>query len=136
MFYSLSEEHIKQDINNYFLNNNVCELHKEKIIYYCIDCNLYLCGTCSENGSHKEHEIKDIKSLILPKDHIDEIYNRIKDYDAFFAELDNIGSFRMTLRTLGLSFLYCFTGRSEEECYRALCGRQKVIQSNHDNLKR
>lgn len=60
----------------------------------------------------------------------------IKDYDAFFAKLDNIGSFRMALRTIGLGFLYCFTGRSEEECYRAICGRQKVIQSNHDNLKR
>ena len=89
LFYSLSEEHIKQDINNYFLNNNVCELHKEKIIYYCIDFNLYLCGTCSENGSHKEHEIKDIKSLILPKGHIDEIYNRIKDYDALIKKIDS-----------------------------------------------
>ncbi len=60
----------------------------------------------------------------------------IKDCDAFFAKLDNIGSFRMALRTIGLCFMYCFTGRSEEECYRAICGRQKVIQSNHDNLKR
>lgn len=60
----------------------------------------------------------------------------IKDYDAFFAKLDNIGSFRMALRTIGLGFLYCFTGRNEEECYKAICGRQKVIQSNHDNLKR
>ena len=60
----------------------------------------------------------------------------IKDYDAFFAKLDNIGSFRMALGTIGLSFMYCITGRSEEECYKAICGRQKVIQSNHDNLKR
>lgn len=60
----------------------------------------------------------------------------IKDYDAFFAKLDNIGSFRMALRTIGLCFMYCFTGRSEEECYKAICGRQKVIQSNHDNFKR
>ncbi len=33
--------------------------------------------------------IKDIKSLILPKDHIDEIYNRIKDYDALIKKIDS-----------------------------------------------
>ena len=40
------------------LNSNKCNKHNEKILYYCFDCNIKLCGKCTSftNREAKIHE--------------------------------------------------------------------------------
>ena len=40
------------------LNSNICKMHNEKILYYCINCNKKLCGKCTSfiNKDAKIHE--------------------------------------------------------------------------------
>ena len=86
---SINEEHIKQNEYNYFvINNNICELHKCKNHYYCINCNKYLCDACSEDEKHKGHNINYIIDLVPSKNKIDEIINRLKYYDDLIKKID------------------------------------------------
>lgn len=48
-----------------------------------------------------------------------------EDSLAFLRRFEEYGTLRTFLRIGLFSFWYCFTGKSEEECYQAICGRQK-----------
>lgn len=52
------------------------------------------------------------------------ISESIEDAAAFLRRFDE-NSFRFFLRCGFYSLWYCLTGRSEEECYKAICGRNK-----------
>ena len=50
------------------INENVCNKHNEKILYYCINCNKKLCGKCTsfinkEAKIHEKHKILDYSEL-------------------------------------------------------------------------
>lgn len=47
------------------------------------------------------------------------------DSIAFLQQIEEQGFLRIFLKLGFFCFWYCFTGRSEEECFKAICGRQK-----------
>ena len=60
-----------EDLNkklNEKINENLCNKHNEKILYYCINCNKKLCGKCTsfinkEAKIHEKHKIFDYTEL-------------------------------------------------------------------------
>ena len=42
----ISDEHIKNDINNLSITNNKCLIHKKELNQYCITCKRNLCFYC------------------------------------------------------------------------------------------
>ena len=59
-----------------------------------------------------------------------------EDTVALLHRFEEYGSFRTFLRIGFYSFWYCFTGKSEEECYKAICGRQKKIKFNYGDSEK
>ena len=85
------DKHIKQEKDIHFLNivnENECPLHEETNDFYCIDCNIYLCEQCSEDGKHKGHKIKNIIELIPTQSKLDEMIERLKYYDELLIKID------------------------------------------------
>jgi len=85
-------------ILNKKLNFNLCNKHKEKILYYCFNCNEKLCGICTsftnkESNIHIGHKIFEyseikkskyneiINQLDMAKEQEKEIYNKINEYE-------------------------------------------------------
>ena len=60
-----------EDINKKLeekLNSNICNKHKEKFLYYCINCNKKLCGKCTsfinkDARVHQDHKIFEFSEL-------------------------------------------------------------------------
>ncbi len=40
------------------LNNDECEIHKDKYISFCFDCNCHLCKKCLKSRVHLKRRIK------------------------------------------------------------------------------
>ena len=50
------------------INSNRCQIHNEKILYYCINCNKKLCGKCTsffnkEAKIHKKHKVFEFSEI-------------------------------------------------------------------------
>ena len=80
----------KHNIIKYDHKNYICQLHNEKLIKYCKDCNTNICSVCDGHDEHKKVDFEDLipnieeKKNILNKmktmiDSIDSIDIRIKE---------------------------------------------------------
>ena len=80
------------------LNDKLCNKHKEKILYYCFNCNEKLCGICTsftnkESKIHIGHKIFEysevekskyneiINQMDMAKEQEKKLYNKKKEYE-------------------------------------------------------
>ena len=68
------------NIINYDLKNYICDIHNEKYISYCKNCNKNICIYCS--NEHNNHEVNLYK--IENKD------NKIKELEELRSKIDNL----------------------------------------------
>ena len=68
------------NIINYDLRDYICDIHNEKYISYCKNCNKNICINCSKE--HNNHEINLYK--------IEEKDNKIKELEELRNKIDNL----------------------------------------------
>ena len=68
----IKESNNKMPLNeDVYLNNSICDKHKEKYLSYCFECNMHLCEKCLITGDHSYHykiniiEIKPNDEILL-----------------------------------------------------------------------
>ena len=85
--------HYKNNINNneLIISNQLCKIHNQKLIYYCIVCNNYFCESCKENKEckTKEHIIKHLSDIMPTKNKINNLLNKLKAYDELIKSIDD-----------------------------------------------
>ena len=69
--------------NNYL--KEICSIHQNNIIKYCINCNKYLCVICETE--HLNHSLISKKEIQFNNDEIINIQNSIKKYVNTYNEL-------------------------------------------------
>ena len=63
------------------LNNDECEIHKDKYISFCFDCNCHLCKKCLKSRVHLNHMKNNIIEIEPTKEELNIINEVIKDYE-------------------------------------------------------
>ena len=85
--------HYKKDvnINELIINNQLCKIHNQKLIYYCTECKNYFCESCKENKEckTKDHIIKHSSDIIPTKNKINNLLNKLKAYDELVKSIDD-----------------------------------------------
>ena len=76
---------------NIKLNNNKCNKHNEKILYYCINCNQKLCGKCTafnnkEAKIHEKHKVFEYSEI--EKSKYNDIINLLENSQEQIKEID------------------------------------------------
>jgi len=93
-YYCLScfifDEHINKNINNLIIMSTKCPTHKGNFAHFCDYCKEYLCNFCLKDATnmHKGHDIKNIYELMPSKVQIENLKNRIKEYDELIMNID------------------------------------------------
>ena len=73
--------------NNSKLNNDVCEIHNNKYVNFCFDCNCHLCKDCLKTRNHLFHMKNNIIEIEPMKEEIN-IINEILIY--YEDKIDNL----------------------------------------------
>ena len=93
-YYCLScfvfDEHINQNIKNLIIMSTKCPTHKGNFAHFCENCKEYLCNFCLKEATnvHKGHEIKNIYELMPSKAQIENLRNRIGEYDELVKNIN------------------------------------------------
>ena len=81
----------KHNIIKYDQKNYICQLHNEKLIKYCKDCNTNICSVCDGHDEHKKVDFEDLIPNIEEKKNIlNKMKTMIDSIDIRIKEIINI----------------------------------------------
>ena len=75
--------------NNSKINKDECEIHKNKYISFCFDCNCHLCKECLKTRNHLNHRKNNIIEIEPMKEELNIINEVIIDYENKIDNLNN-----------------------------------------------
>ncbi|XP_044160463.1 nuclear factor 7, ovary-like [Bufo gargarizans] len=78
--HSKSLEHVLTEANSsvHMESERKCLTHKEMLKYYCFQDNVFLCGSCLNNGKHSTHQVDTLSNLCQQKmDELKHILDKI-----------------------------------------------------------
>ena len=75
--------------NNSKINKDECEIHKNKYISFCFDCNCHLCKECLKTRNHLSHRKNNIIEIEPMKEELNIINEVIIDYENKIDNLNN-----------------------------------------------
>ena len=67
--------------NNSEINKDVCEIHNNKYVSFCFDCNCHLCKDCLKARNHLGHMKNNIIEIEPMKEEINIINEILIDYE-------------------------------------------------------
>ena len=90
--------HIKEiSINDYItqmdiskINSDICNIHEDKYISYCLDCKMHLCNKCLKLREHINHNKNNIIEISPDEVDLELIKDIINYYNKKINELENI----------------------------------------------
>ena len=65
--------------NNIKINNDKCNIHNNKYISYCFDCNIHLCKECLKNREHINHYKNYIIEINPNEEELDKLKKMINE---------------------------------------------------------
>ena len=85
------DKHISKNNKNLIISSFKCSIHNANYIYFCKECNVYLCNYCikDESNEHNEHQKTNLYELMPTKNQIEKIKNRLNDYDELIKKIDS-----------------------------------------------
>ena len=67
--------------NNKNINKDTCNIHNNKYITFCINCNIHLCNECLRTKKHINHIKNNIIEIQSSKDELKIVEEIINHYD-------------------------------------------------------
>ena len=73
------------------INKKLCKIHNQQLIYYCHECNNFLCESCKmdKNFETEKHIIKNLSDIIPTKNKINNLPNKLRAYDEIIKSIDD-----------------------------------------------
>ena len=83
------------EIRNTKINKDICDIHEEKFINFCFNCNKHLCKECLKTRKHLHHDKNSIIE-IQPNNSEIKAINEIKNY--YETKLKNLENKKINIR--------------------------------------